>query len=90
MVPRGVGAGWFEKNWIADNREWKGAILDRVRRMLARDKNHPAVIIWSVGNEAGTGANLENAYHYAKAMDASRPVAYVTIRGCLTCFIVVV
>jgi beta-galactosidase len=40
---------------------WKMAHLDRVARMVQRDKNHPSIIFWSLGNEAGTGPNFENA-----------------------------
>ena len=37
--------------------EWKAAFVDRAERMVERDKNHPCVIIWSLGNESGFGAN---------------------------------
>ena len=44
---------------LANRPEWKEAHLDRMRRMVERDKNHPSVILWSLGNEAGDGANFE-------------------------------
>ncbi len=50
--------------------------MDRVRRMYERDKNHPSVIIWSLGNEAGDGTNFEAAANWLKEKDHSRPVHY--------------
>ena len=46
-------------NWdeLTDNPEWTESYLDRAERMFERDKNHPCVIMWSVGNESGTGLN---------------------------------
>ncbi len=54
--------------------EWKGTHLDRVQRMLERDKNHPSVIIWSCGNETLVGDNTEATYHWLKQRDPSRLV----------------
>ncbi|MEO1411301.1 MAG: glycoside hydrolase family 2 TIM barrel-domain containing protein [Bacteroidota bacterium] len=56
--------------------EWRAAHLDRVQRMVERDKNHPSIIIWSLGNEAGNGANFYAAYEWLKHRDPSRPVQY--------------
>jgi beta-galactosidase len=61
---------------LAKDPSWMEAHLDRVRRMVERDKNHPSVIIWSMGNEAGNGVNFEAAYDWIKARDQSRPVQY--------------
>ena len=55
---------------------WGKAHLDRAKRMLERDKNHPSVIIWSLGNEAGNGVNFFANYDWMKARDPSRPVQY--------------
>ncbi len=52
---------------------WKEAHLDRARRVLERDKNHPSVIIWSMGNECGNGSNFQAIYDYMKQRD-TRPV----------------
>jgi len=60
---------------IADDPTWEQAHLDRIRRMYQRDKNHPSVIIWSLGNEAGDGVNFETCYDWLKAVD-SRPVQF--------------
>ncbi len=61
---------------LAKDPAWGPAHLDRVRRMVERDKNHPSVIIWSLGNEAGDGVNFERAYAWLKERDPSRPVQY--------------
>jgi beta-galactosidase len=69
------GMGYGPKS-LAKDPAWGPAHLDRVRRMVERDKNHPSVIIWSLGNEAGDGVNFEEAYRWLKARDPSRPVQY--------------
>lgn len=56
---------------------WKVAHLDRVERMVERDKNHPSIIIWSLGNEAGTGPNFENAAAWIRKNDPTRLVSYL-------------
>ncbi len=61
---------------ISDNPLWEKAFLDRTMRMVERDKNHPSVIIWSLGNEAGDGSNFVSTYQWIKSRDASRPVQY--------------
>ncbi|MEN6561880.1 MAG: glycoside hydrolase family 2 TIM barrel-domain containing protein [Acidobacteriota bacterium] len=61
---------------LAKDPAWGPAHLDRVERLVGRDKNHPSVIIWSLGNEAGDGVNFENAYAWLKKADPTRPVQY--------------
>ncbi len=56
--------------------EWKEAILDRERLLVERDKNHPSVIVWSLGNECGNGENFHAAYDWIKNRDKSRPVQF--------------
>ncbi len=56
--------------------EWMDAILDREQLLVERDKNHPSVIIWSLGNECGNGENFYAAYDWIKSRDASRPVQF--------------
>ena len=56
--------------------EWRAAHLDRTKRMVIRDKNHPSVIIWSLGNEACDGPNFQAAADWIHAVDPSRPVHY--------------
>ncbi len=77
------GYGNDEKNRLANDPAWKPAHLDRIERMVERDKNHPSVVIWSMGNEAGDGPNFAAAYQWLKARDAGRPVHYCgsTARG---------
>jgi beta-galactosidase len=69
------GMGYGPKS-LAKDPAWGPAHLDRVARMVERDKNHPSVIIWSLGNEAGDGVNFEAAYGWLKERDPSRPVQY--------------
>lgn len=59
-----------------DDPRWRDACLDRVHRMVERDKNHPSVIVWSLGNEAGTGSNLAAMADWVRARDPGRPVHY--------------
>lgn len=61
---------------ISDNPLWEKAFIDRTKRMYERDKNHPCIIIWSLGNEAGDGKNFEKTYAWLKDKDPSRPVQY--------------
>ena len=56
--------------------EWEAAHFDRVVRMVERDKNHPSVIIWSMGNECGNGPVFRKMYRWIKERDASRPVQF--------------
>jgi beta-galactosidase/beta-glucuronidase len=60
--------------------EWKEAFLDRGSRMVERDKNHPSVIIWSMGNESGHGPNHAALADWIHAHDSTRPVHYESAR----------
>jgi len=55
---------------------WTDACVDRMIRMVERDKNHPCVIMWSLGNEAGMGDNFEKMKNAALAIDETRPIHY--------------
>ena len=57
-------------------RAGRTAYLDRIERTVERDKNHPSVIIWSLGNESGTGTNLAQMAHWVRRRDPERPVHY--------------
>ena len=70
------GMGYNKDVTLADKPEWEAAHLDRMQRMVERDKNHPSVIIWSMGNEAGDGHNFLNGYKWIKGRDLTRPVQY--------------
>lgn len=61
---------------MAGSAEWADAFMDRTARMVERDKNHPSVIIWSLGNEAGDGPNLEAAYAWIHQRDSTRVVQH--------------
>lgn len=61
---------------ISNNPDWQAAMLDRSVRMVERDKNHPSIIIWSLGNESGDGSNFEHNYRWIKEKDNTRPVQY--------------
>ena len=67
--------GYGERS-LAKHPEYRDMIWSRNRNMLERDKNHPSVIMWSLGNETGNGCNMEYAYNWMKNRDASRPVTY--------------
>lgn len=60
---------------ISDRASWIPAFVDRIERMVRRDRNHPSVIFWSLGNECGGGSNFKFCYDKAHELD-SRPVHY--------------
>tara|TARA_R110002012_G_scaffold283304_1_gene473497 strand:- start:7540 stop:10695 length:3156 start_codon:yes stop_codon:yes gene_type:complete len=60
---------------------WKGAHLDRTIRMFERDKNHPSIVTWSLGNEAGNGDNFYATYAWLKTNDTTRPTQYEGATG---------
>jgi len=66
----------------SDDPRWRAAYLDRIERTVERDKNHPSIIIWSLGNESGTGRNLALMSAWVHRRDAERPVHY---EGDYTC-----
>jgi len=66
--------GW--RNNPSDDPRWRPAFIDRIERTVERDKNHPSVIIWSMGNESGAGANLEAMAQWTRARDSSRLIHY--------------
>ena len=68
---------YYGKYSLAKKSNWTKAHVDRMTRMVERDKNHPSVIIWSMGNEAGNGTVFYDGYKAIKALDKSkRPVQY--------------
>ncbi len=69
----GMGYG---KETLAKNDSYALAHMERNQRNIQRNFNHPSIIIWSLGNEAGYGPNFEAAYDWIKAEDPSRPVQY--------------
>ena len=61
---------------LAKDSTWLTAHMDRTHRMYERSKNHSAIVIWSLGNEAGNGINFERTYDWLKSVDKTRPVQY--------------
>ena len=70
------GMGYAPERTLAAKPEWEAAHVERVRRMVTRDKNHPSIIFWSMGNEAGAGPNFMACAKAIKELDTSRPVHY--------------
>jgi beta-galactosidase len=69
-----VQAGWRRNP--SDDPRWLAAMLDRVTRLVERDKNHPSVLMWSLGNESGCGRNLAAMADWVHQRDPSRPLHY--------------
>jgi beta-galactosidase len=61
---------------LADHPGYLNAFVDRVSRMVRRDKNHPSVVIWSLGNESDYGANHDAAAGWVRRYDPTRPIQY--------------
>ncbi|MBT8477479.1 MAG: DUF4981 domain-containing protein, partial [Gemmatimonadetes bacterium] len=70
------GMGYDPDVTLGNDPRWKAAHLDRTIRMVKRDRNHPSVIIWSLGNEGGDGVNFEATSAWIHAADPGRPVQY--------------
>lgn len=68
--------GQFPMSRLSNDPQWVNAYLQRMIGMVERDKNHPCVIIWSLGNESGIGTNHHAMYQWTKQRDPSRPVQY--------------
>lgn len=77
--------GFGNVNWVdnpTDDPTWEQALVDRAARMVQRDKNHPSIIMWSLGNEAGVGKNLGSMAKKIKSLDSSRPIHYEGDQNC--------
>ena len=70
------GMGYNPDRTLGNDPRFMKAHLARVESMLERDKNHPCIIFWSMGNEAGDGVNFDTCYKWIKQRDPSRPVHY--------------
>ena len=70
------GTSYGKENIPGSDPQWRRAVEDRMERMVHRDKNHPSVIMWSLGNEAGRGRNFVHMVEVAEQIDTSRPFHY--------------
>ncbi|KIO76750.1 glycoside hydrolase family 2 [Pedobacter lusitanus] len=70
------GRGYDLAVTFANDKTWRNAHFERIRRMYERDKNYPSVVTWSLGNEAGNGTNMYEGYNWLKNTDNTRPVQY--------------
>lgn len=61
---------------ISDKPSWENAFVDRIERVIQRDRNHPSVIFWSLGNEGGNGRNFDAMAKRARELDPTRPIHY--------------
>jgi len=75
LETHGFGRNDWRRN-PSDDPQWTDAYLDRMRRMVERDKNHPCVILWSLGNESGIGVNHGMMADWTRRRDSSRPIHY--------------
>ena len=66
-----------EYSRLSNDPDWEEAIVERAERMVQRDKNHPCVCFWSLGNECGFGCNQVAMSRYIKSVDPSRPIHYL-------------
>lgn len=64
------------RNELSDHIDWQPAYLDRVRRMVIRDQNHPSILIWSLGNESGFGQNHQATTDWIRSYDQTRLIHY--------------
>ncbi len=67
--------------YLANDPSWHNAFLDRAIRMVERDKNHPSIVMWSLGNEAGCGPNHAAMAGWIKDYDPTRPIHYEAAHG---------
>ena len=75
LETHGFGMNKWRGNPVADP-DWRAALVERMSRTVHRDKNHPSVLIWSLGNESGTGDNLRVMAETARSLDPSRLIHY--------------
>jgi beta-galactosidase len=75
LETHGFGEVGWRGNPAADPR-WEPLLVDRMRRMVERDKNHPSIVLWSLGNESDSGANLTAMADWTRRRDPSRPLIY--------------
>jgi len=67
---------WEKGIYLTEKPEWRKAFVERGVAMVERDKNHPSIIFWSMGNETGWGTNFDAMYAEMKKIDPTRPIHY--------------
>jgi beta-galactosidase len=67
---------WNKNIILAEKPQWKHAFVARGASMVSRDKNHPSIIIWSLGNESGMGANFTAMADFIRLAEPTRPIHY--------------
>ncbi len=72
----GMGYKRIKGGTLGDNPVWLHAHMERTKAMVERDKNHPSIVAWSLGNEAGNGVNFYDTYRWIEQRDPSRPRQY--------------
>ncbi|HOA80899.1 MAG TPA: glycoside hydrolase family 2 TIM barrel-domain containing protein, partial [Defluviitaleaceae bacterium] len=70
------GMEYHPDQTLANYPDWEKPFIERVSRMVKRDRNFTSILIWSLGNESGYGKNFETTYHWTKSFDITRPVQY--------------
>ncbi len=71
------GFEWVENyTWITDEPSWEKAYVDRSVRMVKQDRNHPSIIMWSMGNESSFGCNFRSAAKAIRGLDSTRLIHY--------------
>ena len=70
------GMDYHEWGTLANAPEWETPFKERMARMIQRDRNHPSIVTWSLGNESGYGKHFETIYAMTKTMDSTRLVQY--------------
>ena len=70
------GMMFHKDETLANYPDWEVPFMQRMSRMIARDRNHSAIVTWSMGNESGYGKHFETLYDYTKKIDPTRPVQY--------------
>jgi beta-galactosidase len=64
------------ESYLSDHPDWTAAYVERAKRMVEQDKNHPCVILWSLGNESGYGRNHDAMADWIRQADPTRPIHY--------------
>lgn len=71
------GFEWIQKyEWLNNEPGWKSAYCDRITRMVEEHRNHPCILMWSLGNESSVGENFKAAADAARKLDSTRLVHY--------------